>query len=70
MYSVTYKTKRGSGVLVQTTDHDELVKKIQSCYKQRIKAVAYEDGKEIGRVWKDDSQKPKWNYSIEDEPIV
>jgi len=66
MYAITYQTKQdGSGVFT-TNDYPKLKKKVVSLFKQHLTATVYKDGKEIGKVFQDDSQRNNWNYIIEE----
>lgn len=65
MYSVRYQTKRGGSGIMWTTNFFELEKKVKCLLKQRLLATIYKDGNEIGKVWKDNSQRNCWNYYIE-----
>ena len=67
MYAVTHKTKKGGSGVMTTSTFDELKKKVQSLFKQRLEATVYKDGQVIGKVWQDNSQRLGWNYSIETE---
>lgn len=49
---------------MQTPEYALAEKKIISCFKRRLEAKAFHNGSEIGRVWKDDSQRTGWNYQI------
>jgi hypothetical protein len=66
MYAVTHKTKKGGSGVMTTNNIDELKKKVQSLFNQRLEATVYKDGEIIGRVWQDDSQRLGWNYSIDE----
>lgn len=67
MYSITYQTKKGESGVMTTTSSDELKKKVLSLFRQRLLATIYKDGNIIGKIWKDDSQRLGWNWSIKME---
>lgn len=64
-YVIQYTDKKGSHHTQTTTDPLVANKKVVLLFKQRIEAVVYgNSGEVIGRVWKDNSQRIAWNYSI------
>lgn len=48
-----------------TSSYNVAFDKLHYCFKQRLPATIFENGREIGRVWKDESQRFGWNYFIE-----
>lgn len=64
MYIIRHKTKRGGSGIFITKDLEAVKRKVISLFKQRLEATIYEDEIEIGRVWKDNSQRKGWNYSL------
>lgn len=68
LYSVTFKTKKGGSGVMTSRRFKDIEKKINNCFRDRLEATAYENGKiVIGRVWKDDSQRPMWNFFLSKE---
>lgn len=64
MYKVAYKTKRGGSGAMTTDDFALVNKKVQSLFRQRLEATIYKDDEVIGKIWKDKTQTPQWNYSL------
>ncbi len=65
MYSVRYKTKNGGSGVMTTSSYDIAFNKLYSSFKNRLPATIFENGLEIGRVWRDESQRIGWNYFVE-----
>lgn len=65
-YTIQYVNKKG-GHVTQTTSYPIVVqRKVISLFKQRIEAVVFQQGGEtIGRVWKDNSQRVGWNWTLD-----
>ena len=64
-YTIQWTDKRGKNRSQWTTNFQELLIRMRSLTKQRIEAVVYQNNQIVGRVWKDNSQRIAWNYSIE-----
>lgn len=64
MYAITYKTEKGGSGVYATNNMDFLKKKVKSFFKQKLEATIYKDAEVIGKIWKDNSQRSGWNYSI------
>lgn len=64
IYSITYRTKKGGSGVMTTKDFSEVVRKVKSCFKQKLPATVYKDGEKIGNVWEDNSCRTGWNYLI------
>ena len=54
---------------MSTTNFLTLKNKVISLFNQRLEASVFEDDKLIGKIWKDNSQRGKWNYSLEENPL-
>ena len=64
-FKVNHITKSGTHISTMFADYEQAVKKVQSLFKQRLEAQVFLNSRLIGRVWKDNTQVKKWNYSIE-----
>lgn len=65
MYVTRYTNKNGSSEIHCTTNSEKALSKLKSCFNKKIEATVELNGKEIGRSWKDGTQKMAWNYIIE-----
>lgn len=63
-FTITYTTLKGETGSI-TLPQRRLMTTVQSMFKAKTEATIYRDDEVIGRIWRDDSQVSKMNYSIE-----
>lgn len=68
IYLIQYIAKSGAHITQTITDPEKVKNKLINLMKQQIEAIVYKSGGDIsGRVWKDNSQRIKWNYIFDAE---
>lgn len=65
-YKIQYISKRGRHITMFSSNIVFVRAKIITLFEQKIEATIWLDDKIVGRVWRDDSQKPKWNYTFDE----
>jgi len=68
MIQITYRTKRGAGMLKTFPNRKSAEGGLIKLFHRKIEATAKENGREIGQVWKEckkGNRLYKWNWYIE-----
>lgn len=65
MYSIIYKTKQGSDAIITSLNLDDIKNEASKMSKIKLTGSIYFNGKKIGWIGEDLSQRSGWGYFID-----